>query len=287
MLIEKILNNNVITTIDEHTKLEKVVMGRGIAFKKKAGDSIDEEKIEKIFSIENQKENIMFQRLLNEIPLEYVRVSKNIIDYARDSLGVEFAEHIYVALTDHLAFAIKRHNNGIQIKNDLLWEIKRIHKSEYNIGVWALNYIEKELNIKMEIDEAGFIALHLIDASLNQEMNSTMNMTTIIQEILNIIKYFFSIDIDENDMSYDRFITHLRYFSQRVLNKKQVPDESQPLLQTVKKSYEKPYKCVLKIKDFIGNNYDYNVNDAEIVYLTIHIERIISHNKKIRTKDCY
>lgn len=279
MLIKKILNNNVITTIDETTELEKVVMGRGIAFKKKPGDLIQCEKIEKIFIIENEKENIMFQRLLNEIPIEYVKISKNIIDYARETLKVDFAEHIYVALTDHLAFAIKRHENGIQIKNDLLWEIKRIHKKEYKIGVWALDYIEKELKIKMELDEAGYIALHLIDASLNQEMNNTMNMTNIIQEILNIIKYFFSMDIDENDMSYDRFITHLRYFSQRVITKKEMPDEKQPLLGMVKKSYVDPYNCVLKIKDFIGKNYDYYVNDAEIVYLTIHIERVISHNK--------
>jgi beta-glucoside operon transcriptional antiterminator len=279
MLIKKILNNNVITTIDETTELEKVVMGRGIAFKKKPGDLIQCEKVEKIFIIENEKENIMFQRLLNEIPIEYVKISKNIIDYARETLKVDFAEHIYVALTDHLAFAIKRHENGIQIKNDLLWEIKRIHKNEYKIGVWALDYIEKELKIKMELDEAGYIALHLIDASLNQEMNNTMNMTNIIQEILNIIKYFFSMDIDENDMSYDRFITHLRYFSQRVIAKKEMPDEKQPLLEMVKKSYVDPYNCVLKIKDFIGKNYDYYVNDAEIVYLTIHIERVISHNK--------
>lgn len=279
MLIKKILNNNVITTIDETTELEKVVMGRGIAFKKKPGDLIQCEKIEKIFIIENEKENIMFQRLLNEIPIEYVKISKNIIDYAREALKVDFAEHIYVALTDHLAFAIKRHENGIKIKNDLLWEIKRIHKNEYKIGVWALDYIEKELKIKMELDEAGYIALHLIDASLNQEMNNTMNMTNIIQEILNIIKYFFSMDIDENDMSYDRFITHLRYFSQRVITKKEMPDEKQPLLEMVKKSYVDPYNCVLKIKDFIGKNYDYYVNNAEIVYLTIHIERVISHNK--------
>ena len=49
MLIKKILNNNVITTIDETTELEKVVMGRGIAFKKKPGDLIQCEKVEKIF----------------------------------------------------------------------------------------------------------------------------------------------------------------------------------------------------------------------------------------------
>jgi len=285
MIIKKILNNNVITTIDQDTKLEKVVMGRGLAFNKQLGDLVDPKKVEKVFTIENQKENIMFQRLLNEIPMDYVKISETIIDYARKTLKVDFAEHIYVALTDHLAFAIKRHEKGIKIKNDLLWEIKRIHRSEYNVGVWALDYVEKELGIKMELDEAGYIALHLIDASLDQEMNSTLNMTKIIQEILNIIKYFFAIDLDENDMSFDRLITHLRYFAQRVIAKKQVKDEAQPFLEMVKKNYEAPYNCVIKIKKFIGKNYDYYVNDAEIVYLTIHIERIIYHIKNNSNKE--
>ncbi|EET86443.1 CAT RNA-binding domain protein [Clostridium carboxidivorans P7] len=37
MVIKKILNNNVVTVIDESTGLEKVIMGRGIAFKKMLG----------------------------------------------------------------------------------------------------------------------------------------------------------------------------------------------------------------------------------------------------------
>ena len=41
MLINKVLNNNVITIINEDNE-EAVVMGRGIAFQKKKGDAIDE-----------------------------------------------------------------------------------------------------------------------------------------------------------------------------------------------------------------------------------------------------
>ncbi|MBM6837851.1 PRD domain-containing protein, partial [Clostridium saudiense] len=36
------------------------------------------------------------------------------------------------------------------------------------------------------------------------------------------------------------------------------------------------YNCTLKIKEYIINNYKYEINSSEIVYLTLHIQRIIS-----------
>ena len=48
MQIYKILNNNVAVVLDENGR-EKVVMGRGICFKKKAGELIPDEIIDKTF----------------------------------------------------------------------------------------------------------------------------------------------------------------------------------------------------------------------------------------------
>lgn len=276
MIIAKILNNNVIITIDENTKREKVVMGRGLAFKKKVGELVDIDRIEKIFTIQNANENLKFQMLINKIPMDHVRISEKIISYAREKLNTDFDEHIYIALTDHISFAINRYKKGIKIKNNLLWEIQRIHKNEYIIGIWALQYIEKELGIKMELDEAGFIAMHLVYSSLNMDLDNGINITNIVKEILNIIKYSFSIEFDQNDISYDRLLTHLKSFAQRVMAKKQLPNEVESFLKIIRIDYEKSYKCVLKIKEHIYKNYDYYINDAEIVYLTMHVQRIIA-----------
>lgn len=280
MKIEKILNNNVVTTIDEETGLEKVIMGRGIAFKKKIGEEIDEAQIQKVFLIQNKNENLKFQRLINEIPLEYVQVSEKIISYAKQMLDVEFDDHIYVALTDHLAFAIKRALAGIQIENNLLWEIQRIHKKEYEVGLWAIEFIEKELGVKLKEDEAGFIALHLINGSIGEIMPNTMNITTIIQDVLNIIKYYFIIEFDEDDLSYDRLITHLKYFAQRIISQKQLTEDEAPFLKLIKEDYKDVYKCALKIKTYIQDNYDYTIRDGEIVYLSLHLQRVMSSLKK-------
>lgn len=279
MIIKKILNNNVITTIDENTRLEKVVMGRGIAFQKQPGDMLDAQKIEKIFVLENKNENESFKKLINEIPVEYLKISEAIISYGKEKLNTELDEHIYIALTDHIAFAIRRYKENIHLKNQLLWEIQRIHKNEFEIGLWAIDLIEKETDIHMDLDEAGFIALHFIDASLNQPMDNTINITEIVQEILNLIKYYFTIEFKEDDISYDRLITHLKYFAQRVISNKVLQNDNNEFLEMVKTNYRESYNCAVRIKTYIEKNYDYKINDDEIVYLTLHIQRVVSSVK--------
>lgn len=277
MVINKVLNNNVITTMDSITGLEKVIMGRGIAFKKNIGEKIDETKIEKVFQIQNQNENLKFQQLIHEVPLQVIKLSEEIISYAQSELKTAFDEHIYVALTDHLAFAIKRSRTGMDIKNPLLWEIQRIHQDAYKVGLWAIEYIENKLKVKMLEDEAGFIALHLVNASLGEDMTDTMNITAIVQDILNIVKYHFSIEYDEGDISYNRLITHLKFFAKRVLQKKEVSEEEEaPFIQVIKEHCKKEYECALKIKAYVEKNCDYHINEDEIVYLSMHLQRVVA-----------
>ena len=107
MIINKVLNNNVVTIINENDE-EAVVMGRGLAFQKKKGDEIDESKIEKIFVLENKSINEKLLTLVNDIPAKYLEIAEDIIRYAEDKLNTKLNENIYLTLTDHISFAISR-----------------------------------------------------------------------------------------------------------------------------------------------------------------------------------
>ena len=63
MKISKVLNNNVVITTDEKQN-EIIVMGRGIAFKKKVGDDISGQTIDKVYRLENRTIASQFQELL-------------------------------------------------------------------------------------------------------------------------------------------------------------------------------------------------------------------------------
>ncbi|WP_138495848.1 BglG family transcription antiterminator LicT [Paenibacillus pinistramenti] len=281
MRIEKVLNNNVITVIDSDGN-EQVVMGRGIAFKKHTGDLIDESRVEKVFSLASNEISQKLKTLLSDIPMEYVECSDEIITYAETVLGEKLHESVYISLTDHIHFAIDRHRQGLQIRNALLWEIKRMYRKEYAIGVKALQIIEETLGVSLPEDESAFIAMHLVNAQMNGEMRETISITNIVKDILNIVRRSFVIELNEDSLNYYRFMTHLKFFAQRVLlGTAAVGKESDnPLHDLVSKQYAEAYACVLKINDYTRKIYSRVLSKEELLYLTIHIERLVRSDQE-------
>ena len=111
MIIKKVLNNNVV--LSEKNNQEMVVMGKGIAFGKKAGDILEENKIDKTFYLQNFDTSERFKELLKDVPMKVVSLSYDIIEYAKNNLNIEFNDFIYITLTDHLNFAITRNKKSI------------------------------------------------------------------------------------------------------------------------------------------------------------------------------
>ena len=278
MVILKVLNNNAATTIDPNTNNEMVIMGRGIAFGKKSGDEVDESKIEKLFTLEGDGGIDKVKNMLKNIPEEVLECSEVIISHCESEFNCKLSDHIYLSLADHIAFSLKRYKDNMMVKNNLLWEIKRIHKKEYNEAVWALNYINSRFDVELPMDEAGFIAFHFINALNNVEVTETLAVTKLVQEITCIIEKTFKLKFKDNDISYDRLITHLKFFAHRLFNNIKIENKEDEFLKLIEKQYNKAYKCAIKIKKFLKKQYDYDVEDAEIVYLSMHIQRVINSN---------
>lgn len=274
MKITKILNNNVV--ISEKDKQEVIVMGRGIAFNKRAGDDVNEEQVEKVFILEGEDLTSKFKTLISYIPMEYMETSEKIIQYAKLQLGKKLNDSIYISLTDHIHFAIERHNDNLPIKNALLWETKHLYKEEFEIGLEALNMICDQFNVILPEDEAAFIALHIVNAQLNEDMSNIMDMTKVMQDILSIVKYHLKMEFDENSLNYYRFITHLKFFAHRLVKGTHYKNNNEDdLLNVIKDKYPKAYQCTEKIKRFVEKQYRYELTEEEMLYLTIHIQRVI------------
>ncbi|WP_207694744.1 beta-glucoside operon transcriptional antiterminator [Enterococcus sp. DIV0212c] len=278
MIIQKILNNNVVITLDVNEQ-EQIVMGRGIAFKRKIGDFIAEEQVDQVFRLANQDTSLKFQELLGELPLEVMQLSDEIIKYAKTKLGRKLNDTIFISLTDHLHTALERIRQGIEVKNFLLWDIKRFFSDEYFIGNKALEMVKEKFDVQLSEDEAGFIALHLVNAEMDEEVGNVYELTKIMQEITNIVKYHFKITFNEDSVYFYRFSTHLKFFAYRLLNHKEFHDEEdEELYEVIKKKYCNAYTCVNKIAAFLTENYHYTVSKEEKMYLIIHIARVVQTN---------
>ena len=276
MIVEKVLNNNVVVSIDPKTKKEVILMGSGIAFNKKPGQQKDEKKIEKTFVVDDENLGNKIKKLINQIPEGIFEITDEIITHAIVELNTVLDKQIYVSLADHIAFAVKRFRSGIIIKNELLNEVRRVHKAEFKVSLWAVDYINEKLGIELPEDEAGFIALHFVNAGYRETTMKSITSTKIIKDILNIIKYNFAIELDEDDLNYDRLLTHLKYFAKRIVNNNQNNSTDSDFIKMISTTYPEAYECAVKIGDYILKNNDYHVNDDEIVYLTMHIQRVIT-----------
>lgn len=273
MKIDKIINNTIVSAIEADGK-EVVIMGRGLGFGMKPGKEIPEGKIEKVFRLDSQNSTDKFKELLANLPLEHIQASTEIINYAKSVLNRRLNQSIYITLTDHINFAIERFKEKMMFTNPLLNEIKTFYKEEYLIGEYAVALIERRIGITLPVDEAGFIALHIVNAEYNTAMRDTIDITTLIQNVVKIVKEYFSMDLDETSLNYQRFVTHLRFLAQRIIGGEMLNSDNPEFNQLISQMYPEEYACSLKLKDYIQVTYHHDVTEEETAYLAVHIKRI-------------
>lgn len=274
MKIRKILNNNLVLANDWQGN-EIIVKGRGIGFNKKRWDTIEEAVIEKIFTPENSKKSKELQSYLTSIPEDYLDFVQGYVDYIKNSYDIKLNNSIYVSLSDHLTGTIKRFNEGISINNLLLLDIKQLYKLEYKIGLDMLEKLNEKFNVNLPLDEAGFIALHFVNAQDSEGKKDSFQISHIVNEIMKIVKrYYASIVFDEESLYYQRFITHLKYFAQRFLHKELNYKEDAKLFEIIKNQYKEAYGCVKLIYLMMEDKYNYQLTEEEMLYLTMHIQSI-------------
>lgn len=276
MIIKKILNNNVVITTNYQME-EIIVMGKGLAYGKQAGDNIDMNKINKTFEVSLKPSQRKMINMLKDIPLEYMEISDCVIKEAKVDLEVD--DSLYISLTDHIHTSIERYKEGVYLKNHMLFEIKNFYPKEFELVLLTLELIKEKYGINMEEDEAAFLALHIVSSEVGRNISDIYEITNFILEIIGIVKDYFKLELDEDSLSYYRFVTHLKFFGLRVFNKiKQVEDITlnNDLLEIMKEKYVESYLCTSKIQSHIEKTYHYELNDEEVLYLTIHVAKIIS-----------
>lgn len=273
MKIRKVINNNIVLALDDADQ-EVIVLGNGIGFQKRKGDVLEKKRIEKVFHLSNEKLS-QFEQLVKSIPLSSIRTSEKVIAYAKKELKRELNDNIYISLTDHLNYAVERKRQGLEFQNALLWEIKKYYPKEFEIGQMARRIVKEDMGVELSEDEAGFFALHIVNAEMQGESVYGMELPEIIKDILNLVKFSTRKELSEDDISYERFVTHLKFFLQRVISHKIYTDEDTPWAVELKKEYPLAYKTALRIQSYIKAKLKYDISEEEITYLTMHIQRII------------
>lgn len=275
MRVDKVINNNIVSVLENGKEI--VVMGRGIGFRVRPGSEIEESRIEKIFRLESQSSVDQFKTLLSNLPLEHIQVSTEIINYAKSVLNKKLNQNIYITLTDHINFSIERFHKNMMFANPLLREVRSFYREEYLIGEYAVALIKRKLNVDLPVDEAASIALHIVNAEYNNtKIKDAIDITNLIQYVLELVKKRFSITYEEQSLNYERFITHLRFLSQRIYSNEFLEQTNPEFISMISTMYPEEFALSEEIREYIKNTYQHDVTDEEAAYLAVHIKRVRS-----------
>lgn len=276
MHFQKKINNNFAWAVDgrEHV----IVTGKGIAFGKEAGQELPAAEIQRVFRPEqmDQDSKVIGQTFEN-IDSDVLSLTQELVQMVQDKFkNVLFNDSHFLALADHLSYALKRSGSADYPEN-LRWEVQKTYPQEYELALDSLYLIEKRTGIRLPKSELTFLTYHYVDAQNNSEGTiQSAKLAELTNRAIEIVQYHYQLILDQNSANYVRFVTHLRFFILRQLHQgsEEVPKVDPQLLEIVKENYKKAFQGAQKVGKMLIEIMGCQVSEEELFYLTLHIDRV-------------
>ncbi len=252
---------------------EVVLIGKGIGFSIKANDTLKSDKVDKLYILEDQVEQDQYKQLIEQVDESLVLVINDVIRFSEERLHIQFNEHIHIALTDHIAFAIKRIQQGLDLVNPFLTETKLLYPKEYTVAEEVVKIINRKTGVNLPDGEIGFIALHLHSAMTNRSLSRLSGYSHLINQMIEMTQQQLKVSIDQSGINYMRLVQHLRHTIERIERGEQVQNQER-LAKVLKEEYPVCYNLSWKLIKVMQHRLRKKVSDAEAVYLTMHLQRL-------------
>lgn len=273
LVIKKVLNSSVVL-VNNAEGQEQILLQKGVGYGRKPGEEIEFQENGQLFVpfIPADRQNML--QLLAEVPAVYPELAREIVLYAEDQLQIGLNPHIYLALTDHLHFAVEREKKGMVVTNRVLWEMKTFYRKEYAIGIYALERVRKMIGVRLPEEEAANIAFHIANARNEDANGDAMRDAKLIGKIVMLVTYSMHYQPDQDSIHYARFISHLQFFVQRFYSGNMLDSEDDFLYHQMREGYPQALGCAEKVRTLLLKEHNVCISNEEVAYLTIHIQRL-------------
>lgn len=268
-IVTKVFNNNIILVNSEDH--EKILFAKGIGFGKKPGYVIPKGiKVDKIFTIADSDNIENLNTMIEKVDNGFFVVCEEAIYEISEKINQELNESIHIGLIDHLYFAIKRLKNNEEIENPFLVEIETLYSKEYMLADMVAKKVGAYCNVDIPDGEIGFIALHIHSAINNGKISNTLKNSYLGSTIVEHVEDRLNIEIDRKSLDYARFLTHIKFAIQRIVENIHINNE---LTKIIKSSYKESFSIAEEVAEIIEDELGIKVMEDEVTFLTIHIER--------------
>ncbi|MCF4007780.1 PRD domain-containing protein [Corynebacterium uropygiale] len=264
------LNNNAVLVTVEGQR--RILMGRGIGFRRRLGDDIPLAEAEEIFTTRLDESGRDIGAFLNDIPLEVFECCRA----ALNEIGPELphsSQVLLLALADHLHQAIARTEQGITLSYPTSWEVPHLYPQEMRWGRLTVEVARRELCPALPDDEATAFAMHYVNAHFTgNNLARTIELTELLNRAVEAVQRRLGADAPQDPLSVARFVTHLRYLFVRIMDDAQItrrvmappPDAHEDSIE----------RAVADVQAIVENSHGVSLSDAEVDYLRLHILRL-------------
>jgi len=273
MRVIKNINNNVAVCIDENGN-ELVAFGKGIGFRQPPYIFEDLSKIHRTYY------NVAPQYLefLNQLDPKVFEVVNMIMDYAYSKIDAVFDNNIAFTLADHIQFAMKRCNNKMKVKFTSYHGLDYMNPEAVEVGEFAIKKVKEMMGVQLPYEEVYGIAIHLLnEASVSKPGNSTKDMKAGIDDIIRIIEQYFKITIDKRGFNYVRFVSRMENLFERKEEERRIDLPELNIVESLKTECPDAYACAKIVAEYFEDKEKKKMEEEEILYLTLHINRLCSH----------
>ena len=272
--IKKVLNHNSVIAIGEGDNREYLVMGKGIAFGKKVTERVETGAEDTVYSLhELNTDRGAATDIIKTVSPECLELANEVLNRAEKEFG-KIDRSILFPMADHIEFAVRRIRNNEQISNPLTEDIRILFYKEYKVAECMKQLLADMLGVEIDEHEIGYIALHVHSAIEEEKVSQAMQVARAVRECISLVEKQTGKKIDVMSLSYNRLMNHIRYMIARSLNGEKLKVSMNDYMEI---KFPEAYKMAIKVCDEIEKDLKLKLEDVEIGYLAIHIERVMDN----------
>ena len=270
--ITKVLNHNTILAVRVEDNQECMIMGKGVGFGKKISERIEVREEDTVYFLKEPTERGNARDIIKSVSPDCLEIANEVLNEAEKIFG-KIDRSILFPMADHIAYAVKRIRSHEQISNPLTEDIRALFHMEYKAAQCVAPILKKQFQVEVDEDEIGYIALHVHSAIEDEKVSQAMQIALVVRECVSLVEEEMGRKINVMSLSYNRLMNHVRYMAARVLKKESL---KLSMNDYMKVKFPESYKIAEKVSEQTGNRLKCTLEEAEIGYLAMHIERVTS-----------
>ena len=274
--ITKILNHNSFMGTESKNDQECLIMGKGVAFGKKVGQTVSVTGDARVYSLKELTDRGEAKEIIKSVSPLCLELANEVLDQAEEEFG-KVDRSILFTMADHLDFAVRRIQNGEQISNPLTDDIRIMFYKEYKVAGCIRDLLKEKLGIRIDEHEIGYIALHVHAAIVDENVSQAMEIARTVRECICMVEEETGKSIDIMSLGYNRLMNHVRYMVARAIHGEKL---KMSLNDYMSVKFPGPYMTAEKICRKMEKSLKLPIPDIEIGYLAMHLERMMDREEE-------